>query len=120
MEAAGVLFSFVILIILFIILPGIRVVNQYERGIVLRLGKYNRTIDPGLRLIVPYIDKLTKVDVRTTPMDIPKQEVITRDNVTVNVDAVVYFKVLNAEKAVLETTNYSYEMSPATLILMRF
>ncbi len=111
MEAAGVLFSFVILIILFIILPGIRVVNQYERGIVLRLGKYNRTIDPGLRLIVPYIDKLTKVDVRTTPMDIPKQEVITRDNVTVNVDAVVYFKVLNAEKAVLETTNYSYATS---------
>ena len=93
------------------IAPGIRIINQYERGIVLRLGKYRRTVEPGLRLIIPYIDKLTKVDVRTTPMDIPKQEVITRDNVTVNVDAIVYFKVLNAEKAVLETTNYSYATS---------
>ena len=100
-----------LLILIFIILPGIRVINQYERGIVLRLGKYSRTLSPGLRVILPYIDKMTKVDVRTTPMDIPKQEVITRDNVTVNVDAIVYFKVLNAEKAVLETTNYTYATS---------
>ena len=106
-----VVLTFIMLFVLFIIIPGIRIVNQYERGIVLRLGKYSHTLDPGLRLIIPYIDKLIKVDVRTTPMDIPKQEVITRDNVTVNVDAVVYFKVLNAEKAVLETTNYSYATS---------
>ncbi len=111
MEAASALITFIILIFAFLILPGIRIINQYERGIVLRLGKYHRTTEPGLRLIIPYLDKLTKVDVRTTPMDIPKQEVITRDNVTVNVDAVVYFKVLNAEKAVLETTNYSYATS---------
>ena len=111
MEAFSSIMFFAIMILVFIIIPGIRIVNQYERGIVLRLGKYHRTINPGLRLIVPYIDKLTKVDVRTTPMDIPKQEVITKDNVTVNVDAVVYFKVLNAEKAVLETTNYTYATS---------
>jgi len=111
MEAASVLVMFIIFILAFLIVPGIRIINQYERGIVLRLGKYRRTVEPGLRLIIPYIDKLTKVDVRTTPMDIPKQEVITRDNVTVNVDAIVYFKVLNAEKAVLETTNYSYATS---------
>ena len=111
MEAASVLVMFIIFILIFLIVPGIRIINQYERGIVLRLGKYRRTVEPGLRLIIPYIDKLTKVDVRTTPMDIPKQEVITRDNVTVNVDAIVYFKVLNAEKAVLETTNYSYATS---------
>lgn len=111
MEAASVLVMFILFILIFLIVPGIRIINQYERGIVLRLGKYRRTVEPGLRLIIPYIDKLTKVDVRTTPMDIPKQEVITRDNVTVNVDAIVYFKVLNAEKAVLETTNYSYATS---------
>ena len=111
MEAFSSIMFFVIMILIFVIIPGIRIVNQYERGIVLRLGKYHRTINPGLRLIVPYIDKLTKVDVRTTPMDIPKQEVITKDNVTVYVDAVVYFKVLNAEKAVLETTNYTYATS---------
>ena len=94
-----------------VILPGIRIVNQYERGIVLRLGKFHRTMNPGLRVIIPYIDHMMKVDVRTTPMDIPKQEVITKDNVTVNVDAVVYYRVLDPKKAVLETTNYSYATS---------
>ena len=99
------------LVLFLIIIPGIRVVNQYERGIVLRLGKFHRTMDPGLRLIFPYFDRMIKVDVRTTPMDIPKQEVITKDNVTVNVDAVVYYRVLDPRKAVLETTNYSYATS---------
>lgn len=94
-----------------IILPGIRIINQFERGVVLRLGRYSRTLDPGFRVIIPYIDKMIKVDVRTTPMDIPKQEVITRDNVTVNVDAIVYFRVIDARKAVLETTNFSYATS---------
>ncbi|MBQ6313328.1 SPFH domain-containing protein [Candidatus Saccharibacteria bacterium] len=111
MEILQVVAVVAVLLILFIVIPGIRVVNQYERGIVLRLGKYRKTLNPGLRVIIPYMDHMTKVDVRTTPMDIPKQEVITRDNVTVNVDAIVYFKVLNAEKAVLETTNYSYATS---------
>lgn len=111
MEILPVAAVVAVLLILFIVIPGIRVVNQYERGIVLRLGKYRKTLNPGLRVIIPYMDHMTKVDVRTTPMDIPKQEVITRDNVTVNVDAIVYFKVLNAEKAVLETTNYSYATS---------
>ena len=111
MEALSAIIALVIILLLFIIIPGIRIINQYERGIVLRLGKYSHTLNPGLRVIIPYIDKLVKVEVRTTPMDIPKQEVITKDNVTVNVDAVVYFKVLNAEKAVLETTNYTYATS---------
>ncbi|MBR0479904.1 slipin family protein, partial [Candidatus Saccharibacteria bacterium] len=78
MEAFSAVFMVLFLILIFIILPGIRIVNQYERGIVLRLGKYHHTMNPGLRLIIPYIDKMTKVDVRTTPMYIPKQEVITR------------------------------------------
>ena len=104
----GALIVLVVLVVLLIVLPGIRIINQYERGVVLRLGKYSRTLEPGFRVIIPYIDKLTKVDVRTTPMDVPKQEVITRDNVTVNVDAVVYSRVIDARKAVLETTNYRY------------
>lgn len=98
-------------VILLIVIPGVRIINQYERGVVLRLGKYSRMLNPGFRIIIPYIDHMTKVDVRTTPMDIPKQEVITRDNVTVNVDAVVYFRVIDAPKAVLETTNYAYATS---------
>lgn len=99
------------LIVLVVVIPGIRIINQYERGVVLRLGKYSRTLDPGFRVIIPYLDKMVKVDIRTTPMDIPKQEVITKDNVTVNVDAVVYARVIDASKAVLETTNYRYATS---------
>ena len=101
----------ILFVFLLIIIPGIRVINQYERGVVLRFGKYKRTLNPGLHVIIPYIDVMKKVDIRTTPMDIPKQEVITKDNITVNVDAVVYFKVLDSKKAVLDITNYSYATS---------
>lgn len=89
----------------------VRIVNQYERGVVLTLGKYTGTRQPGLRLLIPVIQQMTKVDVRSTPIDVPKQEVITKDNVTVGVDAVVYFRVIDAPKAVLETTNYVYATS---------
>ena len=105
------LLGVIAVLIVAVIIPGIRIINQYERGVVLRLGKYLRTLNPGFRVIIHYIDKMIKVDVRTTPMDIPKQEVITRDNVTVNVDAVVYSRVIDAQKAVLETTNYQYATS---------
>lgn len=101
----------VLFVFLLIIIPGIRVINQYERGVVLRFGKFKRTLNPGLHIIIPYIDTMKKVDIRTTPMDIPKQEVITKDNITVNVDAVVYFKVLDSKKAVLDITNYTYATS---------
>lgn len=101
----------VVLLFMLIIIPGIRIINQYERGVVLRLGKYSRTLQPGFRVIIPYLDRMLKVDIRTNPMDIPKQEVITKDNVTVNVDAVVYARVIDAQKAVLETTNYTYATS---------
>ena len=90
---------------------GIKVINQYERGVVLTLGKYSGTREPGLRYVLPIIQKMIKVDVRSTPIDVPKQEVITKDNVTVGVDGVVYFRVIDAPRAVLETTNYVYATS---------
>jgi regulator of protease activity HflC (stomatin/prohibitin superfamily) len=94
-----------------ILVSGIRIVNQYERGIVLTLGRYSSTRNPGLNIIVPVFQTMRKVDIRSTPVDVPKQEVITKDNVTMGVDAVVYFRVLSAEKAVLETSNYVYATS---------
>lgn len=100
-----------VLFFLLIIIPGVRIINQYERGVVQRLGRFRKILDPGLHIIIPYIDTMRNVDVRTTPMDVPKQEVITKDNVTVNVDAVVYFRVIDAKKAVFETTNYAYATS---------
>jgi len=100
-----------LVVIIIIVLSSIRVIKQYERGVVLTLGRFTGVRQPGLRLVVPIIQQMTKVDVRTNTIDIPKQEVITKDNVTVNVDAVVYFRVVDAEKAVLETTNYIYASS---------
>ena len=97
---------FLILVMVFI--SGIRVIRQYERGVILTLGKYTGTRNPGLNIIIPVIQTMIKVDVRSTPVDVPKQEVITKDNVTVGVDAVVYFRALDPARAVLETTNYSY------------
>ena len=92
-------------------LSGIRVVNQYQRGVVLTLGRSSGQRAPGLRVVVPIFQTIMMVDVRSTPIDVPKQEVITKDNVTVNVDAVVYFRVIDAKKAVFETTNYAYATS---------
>lgn len=97
--------------VLVVLILGIRIVNQYERGIVLTLGKFTGTRGPGLNIVLPVIQTMRKVDVRSTPVDVPKQEVITKDNVTVGVDAVVYFRVLDAAKAVLETSNYVYATS---------
>ena len=102
---------FLIILVIFIAAPGIRIINQYERGVVLTLGKFSGVKGPGLRLVIPYVQTMRRVDVRTTPIDVPKQEVITKDNVTVGVDAIVYFRVIDSSRAVLETTNYVYATS---------
>lgn len=107
----GLIALIVIIIILGVMASGIRIINQYQRGVILTFGRYTGTRDPGFRLIFPIVQQIMLVDVRSTPIDVPKQEVITKDNVTVGVDAVVYFRVINAPKAVLETTNYIYATS---------
>lgn len=108
-----------IIAVLIILANGIRIINQYERGIVLTLGKYSSKRNPGLNIIIPIIQTIRKVDVRSTPVDVPKQEVITKDNVTINVDAVVYFRVVDPAKAVLETTNYAYATSQFSQAALR-
>lgn len=102
---------FLVIAVVIFVLSGIKVINQYERGVVLTLGKFTGIREPGLRVVVPIFQRLIRVDIRSTPIDVPKQEVITKDNVTVGVDAVVYFRVIDAPKAVLETTNYIYATS---------
>lgn len=98
-------------IVIVLILSGIKVVNQYERGVVLTLGRFTGIREPGLRIVIPIFQRIIRVDIRSTPIDVPKQEVITKDNVTAGVDAIVYFRVIDAPKAVLETTNYVYATS---------
>lgn len=102
------LLAILIIVVIIFILAGIKIINQYERGVILTLGRFTGIRSPGLRIVVPIFQQITKVDVRSTPVDVPSQEVITRDNVTIKVDAVVYFRVIEAAKAVLETNNYRY------------
>lgn len=97
--------------VIIFILSGIKVINQYERGVVLTLGRFTGLRDPGLRVVIPVFQRLIRVDIRSMPIDVSKQEIITKDNVTAGVDAIVYFRVINAPKAVLETTNYVYATS---------
>lgn len=114
MEIFAVVASLFLPLLFFIgifLLSGIKIINQYERGVVLTLGRYSGLREPGLRYVIPIFQRMLKVDIRSTPIDVPKQEVITKDNVTVGVDAVVYFRVIDAPKAVLETTNYVYATS---------
>jgi regulator of protease activity HflC (stomatin/prohibitin superfamily) len=102
---------FIIIVVALFILSGLKVVNQYQRGIVLTLGKFTGVRQPGLRVIIPILQQMTRVDVRSTPIDVSKQEIITKDNVTAGIDAIVYFRVVDPAKAVLETTNYVYATS---------
>lgn len=95
-----------LIVVIIILANALRVVKEYERGVVLRLGKYHVVKEPGLRLIFPFIDKMTKIPIRIVTMDVPSQEVITRDNVSVKVNAVVYFRVMDAKKAFLEVEEY--------------
>jgi regulator of protease activity HflC (stomatin/prohibitin superfamily) len=99
------------IIIILIFLFGIRIVNQYERAIKFRLGKYVRTLQPGFRWIIPIIERVSKVDIRVIAADIPSQEVITKDNVPMKVNGVVFFKVTNSEKAILEVEDYKFAIS---------
>ncbi len=99
-------YFFVGIIILWIISSAIKIVREYERGVVFRLGRYVGTKGPGLFFVVPLADKFIKVDLRILAFDIPKQRVITKDNVSVDVDAAVYYRVFDPAKAILQVENY--------------
>jgi regulator of protease activity HflC (stomatin/prohibitin superfamily) len=90
---------------------AVRILLEYERGVVFRLGRFAGVKGPGLRFIIPGIDKLIKVSLRTVAMDVPPQDVITKDNVSIKVNAVLYFRVLQPEKALIEVENYLYATS---------
>ena len=93
---------------MFVLVKSIRIVNEYERGVVFRLGRVSadNLKGPGLRLLIPFVDRMVKVDLRTVTHDVPPQEVITKDNVTIKVNAVIYFSVMNPIDAVLKIANH--------------
>ncbi len=98
-------------VVILFLLMGLRIINQYERGVKLRFGRYINTLNPGLRWIIPFVDRLIKVDIRILAVDIPSQEIMTKDNVPIRINGVVFYKVINAEKAVLEVEDYFYAVS---------
>lgn len=98
-------------ILLIFILQILVVINQYERGIVLTLGRYSYTLGPGLKILIPIFQRVIKVDIRITTSDIPQQEVITKDNVPVGINAVVYFQVVKPEDAILKIQDFAYAVT---------
>ncbi|OGG07895.1 hypothetical protein A3D05_02610 [Candidatus Gottesmanbacteria bacterium RIFCSPHIGHO2_02_FULL_40_24] len=94
-----------------LLLKALVVIDQYERGIVLTLGSYSYTLEPGLKILIPIVQRIIKVDIRITTSDIPQQEVITKDNVPVGINAVVYFQVSKPEDAVLKIQDYTYAVT---------
>jgi regulator of protease activity HflC (stomatin/prohibitin superfamily) len=112
-----------ILLVLFIVIPllasSIKVLKEYERGVLFRLGRLVGARGPGLFFIIPFIDSLAKVDLRVMTIDIPKQEIITRDNVSVKVDAVIYFRVEDPVKAITKVSNYMYAVSLMAQTVLR-
>jgi regulator of protease activity HflC (stomatin/prohibitin superfamily) len=116
-----------IVIGLFLISASVRILREYERGVIFRLGKKARSVfnpggdgqGPGLLLLIPFVDKMVKVSLRIVAMDVPPQDVITRDNVSIKVNAVIYFRVLDSEKAIIQVEDYLYATSQIAQTTLR-
>jgi regulator of protease activity HflC (stomatin/prohibitin superfamily) len=110
--------AILVLVILFLS-AAIRILNEYERGVIFRLGRVINAKGPGLIILIPVIDKIVKVSLRLVAMDVDPQDVITRDNVSVKVNAVIYFRVIDPTKAIVEVENYAYAMSQLAQTTLR-
>jgi regulator of protease activity HflC (stomatin/prohibitin superfamily) len=109
----------VIIVVLLFLWSAIKVLNEYERGVIFRLGRVINAKGPGLIILIPIIDKMVKVTLRLIAMDVDPQDVITRDNVSVKVNAVIYFRVVEPIKAIIEVENYNYAMSQLAQTTLR-
>ncbi len=110
---------FLIFIIFIILLSSIKQINEYERGILFTCGKFSKILNPGWNIVLPIIQSYKKVDIRTKAVDVPEQEAITKDNVSVRINAVIYFKVFDASKSILAVENFYYAVSQLAQTTMR-
>jgi regulator of protease activity HflC (stomatin/prohibitin superfamily) len=108
-----------VVLVVFFLFSAIKVLREYERGVIFRLGRVINVKGPGLILLIPVIDKMVKVSLRLVTMDVPPQDVITRDNVSVKVNAVVYFRVMDPNKATIEVENYNFATSQLAQTTLR-
>ena len=109
----------ILVLVIFFLSAAIRILNEYERGVIFRLGRVITAKGPGLIILIPIIDKIVKVSLRLVAMDVDPQDVITRDNVSVKVNAVIYFRVIDPIKAIIEVENYTYAMSQLAQTTLR-
>ena len=109
----------VVILTVFFLSAAIRILNEYERGVIFRLGRVIKAKGPGLIILIPVIDKMMKVSMRLVAMDVDPQDVISRDNVSVKVNAVIYFRVIEPIKAIVEVENYTYAMSQLAQTTLR-
>lgn len=119
MEAMSAVFVVVIIFAVIILTNAIRVLREYERGVVFRLGRLIAVKGPGLIFLIPLVDKLVKVSLRTVVMDVPPQDVITKDNVSIKVSAVLYFRVVQPDKAIVDVENYLFATSQLSQTTLR-
>jgi regulator of protease activity HflC (stomatin/prohibitin superfamily) len=108
-----------VVLIVFFLAAAIRILREYERGVIFRLGRVIATKGPGLIILIPVIDKMVKVSLRLVTMDVPAQDVITRDNVSVKVNAVIYFRVMDPSNAIIEVENYLFATSQLAQTTLR-
>lgn len=113
------LFAVLPIIVIFFIFPGFRLLYQYERGVVFTLGKFSKVKEPGLRWIIPIIQAMRKVDMRIKTADVPRQELITKDNIPLLANTVVYFRVLKPEVAIIEIEDYMFAVRQYTQAALR-
>ena len=109
----------IIIFVVFILLGSIRQIDEYERGIKFSFGKFSKIMNPGWNLVLPIIHSMKKVDIRTKAVDVPEQDAITKDNVSVRINAVIYYKIFDASKAILEVENFHYAVSQLAQTTMR-
>ena len=119
MDPAGGAFIVIIVFVIMLLASAIRILREYERGVIFRLGRLIGSKGPGLILLIPIIDRMVKVSLRTIVLDVPPQDVITRDNVSVKVSAVVYFRVIDASKAIVEVENFLFATSQLSQTTLR-
>lgn len=110
---------FLIIFILIIVLISIKQINEYERGVLYTFGKFTKVLNPGWRLVFPIINSYDKVDIRTKTVDVPEQETITKDNVSIKINAVLYYKIFDASKAILAVEKFNYAVSQLAQTTMR-
>jgi len=110
---------FIVVVVIMFLMSALKVLNEYERGVIFRLGRLIGAKGPGLIILIPILDRMQKVSLRLVALDVPPQDVITRDNVSVKVNAVVYFRVMDPNKAVIEVENYLYATSQLSQTTLR-